>query len=383
VREHSVSKIVVLGGGLVGRVIARDLAREKDFQVTVADAAEATRARLQAEGLGAVALDLTDDAAVKRAIAGADVVVGAAPGHMGFRLLRLVIEAGKPYADIAFMPEDFLQLDGLARERGVTAVVDCGVAPGLSNLLCGRAEHEFDSVERMLILVGGLPKHRVWPFEYRVVFSAVDVIEEYTRPARWVEHGQLVTKPALTDVEPVDLPRVGTVEAFNTDGLRSLATTLHAPFMKEKTLRWPGHVEKMRMLRETGFLALEPVEVAGTKVRPYDLTTKLLFDAWRLPAGEADLTVMRVEATGRVDGARQTWTWDLYDEADLAAGFHSMARTTGFPCAIVAGLLARGELRRPGVLPPERLAGDDRIFDRLMDGLRERGVTITKSAVPA
>jgi len=373
-----VSKIVVLGGGLVGRVIARDLARDREFQVTVADGAEATRARLQAEGLGAVALDLTDDAAVKRAIAGADVVVGAAPGHMGFRLLRLVIEAGKPYADIAFMPEDFLELDGLARERGVTAVVDCGVAPGLSNLLCGRAEHEFDSVERMLILVGGLPKHRVWPFEYRVVFSAVDVIEEYTRPARWVEHGQLVTKPALTDVEPVDLPRVGTVEAFNTDGLRSLITTLHAPFMKEKTLRWPGHVEKMRMLRETGFLSLDPLDVGGTKVRPYDVTTKLLFDAWRLPEGEADLTVMRVEATGVIGGARQTWTWDLYDEADLVAGFHSMARTTGFPCAIVARLLARGELKRPGVQPPERLAGDDRFFEGIMKGLRERGVSISK-----
>ena len=372
------SKIVVLGGGLVGRVIARDLARDREFQVTVADGAEATRARLQAEGLGAVALDLTDDAAVKRAIAGADVVVGAAPGHMGFRLLRLVIEAGKPYADIAFMPEDFLELDGLARERGVTAVVDCGVAPGLSNLLCGRAEHEFDSVERMLILVGGLPKHRVWPFEYRVVFSAVDVIEEYTRPARWVEHGQLVTKPALTDVEPVDLPRVGTVEAFNTDGLRSLITTLHAPFMKEKTLRWPGHVEKMRMLRETGFLSLDPLNVGGTKVRPYDVTTKLLFDAWRLPEGEADLTVMRVEATGVIGGARQTWTWDLYDEADLVAGFHSMARTTGFPCAIVARLLARGELKRPGVQPPERLAGDDRFFEGIMKGLRERGVSISK-----
>ena len=372
------SKIVVLGGGLVGRVIARDLARDREFQVTVADGAEATRARLQAEGLGAVALDLTDDAAVKRAIAGADVVVGAAPGHMGFRLLRLVIEAGKPYADIAFMPEDFLELDGLARERGVTAVVDCGVAPGLSNLLCGRADHEFDSVERMLILVGGLPKHRVWPFEYRVVFSAVDVIEEYTRPARWVEHGQLVTKPALTDVEPVDLPRVGTVEAFNTDGLRSLITTLHAPFMKEKTLRWPGHVEKMRMLRETGFLSLDPLDVGGTKVRPYDVTTKLLFDAWRLPEGEADLTVMRVEATGVIGGTRQTWTWDLYDEADLVAGFHSMARTTGFPCAIVARLLARGELKRPGVQPPERLAGDDRFFEGIMKGLRERGVSISK-----
>ncbi len=372
------SKIVVLGGGLVGRVIGRELAGDKDLRVTVADAAEATRVRLAGEGLATVALDLTDDAAVRRAIAGADVVVGAAPGHMGYRLLRLVIEAGKPYADIAFMPEDALELDSLARERGVTAVVDCGVAPGLSNLLCGRAEHEFDSVEQMLILVGGLPKHRVWPFEYRVVFSAVDVIEEYTRPARWVEHGRLVTKPALTDVELVDLPRVGTVEAFNTDGLRSLATTLHAPFMKEKTLRWPGHVEKMRMLRETGFLSLDPIEAGGVRVRPYDVTTRLLFDAWRLPEGEADLTVMRVEAVGVVGGTRRTWTWDLYDEADPATGFHSMARTTGFPCAIAARMLARGELSRPGVQPPERLAGDDRFFDGVMKGLRERGVTITK-----
>jgi len=378
-----VSRILVLGGGLVGRVIARDLAREKDFQVTVADAAEATRNRLEAEGLQVLALDLGDDAAVRQAVAAADVVVGAAPGHMGFRLLRLVIEAGRPYADIAFMPEDFLQLDGLARERGVTAVVDCGVAPGLSNLLCGRAAHEFAGVEQMLILVGGLPKRRAWPFEYRVVFSAVDVIEEYTRPARWVEHGRLVTKPALTDVELVDLPRVGTVEAFNTDGLRSLATTLHAPFMKEKTLRWPGHAEKMRMLRETGFLSLEPIEAGGVRVRPYDVTTRLLFDAWRLPAGEADLTVMRVEATGTVGGSRQTWTWDLYDEADLASGFHSMARTTGFPCAIVARLLARGELALPGVHPPEHLAGDDRFFAHVMDGLRERGVTIAKTVSPA
>jgi len=378
-----VSKILVLGGGLVGRVIARDLAGEKDLQVTVADASPATRTRLGAEGLGTAALDLRDDAAVRNAVADTDVVVGAAPGHMGFRLLKLVIEAGKPYADIAFMPEDFLELDGLARERGVTAVVDCGVAPGLSNLLCGRAAHELDDVERMLILVGGLPKNRVWPFEYRVVFSAVDVIEEYTRPARWVEHGTLVTKPALTDVEPVDLPRVGTVEAFNTDGLRSLAKTLRAPFMKEKTLRWPGHVEKMRMLRETGFLSLEPIEVAGARVRPYDVTTKLLFDAWRLPPGEADLTVMRVEATGTAGGKRQTWTWDLYDEADLASGFHSMARTTGFPCAIVARLLARGELHRPGVQPPERLAGDDRFLEAMMQGLGERGVTITKAVAPA
>jgi lysine 6-dehydrogenase len=372
-----VSKIVVLGGGLVGRVMALDLAREKDFHVTVAERDDGTVARLKADGLATLPLDLADDAAVGRAIADADVVVGSAPGHMGFRLLRLVIEAGKPYADIAFMPEDFLELDALARGRGVTAVVDCGVAPGLSNLLCGRAEHEFDSVDEMLILVGGLPTRRAWPYEYRIVFSAVDVIEEYLRPARWVEHGRLVSKPALTDVELIDLPRVGTVEAFNTDGLRSLAQTLHAPFMKEKTLRWPGHVEKMRMLRETGFLSQEPIDVGGTPVRPIDLTTKLLFDAWRLPEGDIDLTVMRVQATGVVGGSRQTWTWDLYDEADPKTGYHSMARTTGFPCAIVARMLARGELSRPGVQPPERLADDDRFYQRMMEELRSRGVTLT------
>jgi lysine 6-dehydrogenase len=186
-------------------------------------------------------------------------------------------------------------------------------------------------------------------------------------------------KPALTDVEPVDLPHVGTVEAFNTDGLRSLAQTLHAPNMKEKTLRWPGHVEKMRTLRETGFLSQEPIEVGGTRVRPYDVTTQLLFDAWRLAEGEADLTVMRVEAAGTVGGAQRTWTWDLYDEADLVSGFHSMARTTGFPCAIVARMLARGTLSRPGVQPPERLADDDRFFATMMAELRARGVTIART----
>ncbi len=378
-----VKNILVLGGGLVGRVIAHDLAREPDLNVTVADRGEQALARLSAESLAAVSLDLTDDAAVRRAVAGADVVVGAAPGHMGFRLLKLVIEAGKPYADIAFMPEDALALDGLAKQRGVTAVVDCGVAPGLSNLLCGRAEHEMDAVESMLILVGGLPKDRVWPYEYRVVFSAVDVIEEYTRPARWVEHGALVTKPALTDIELVDLPRVGTVEAFNTDGLRSIAATLHAPNMTEKTLRWPGHAEKMRLLRETGFLSEQPIDAGGTRVRPYDVTTRLLFDAWRMKPGDVDLTVMRVRATGTSGGRRVTWTWDLYDEADPATGYHSMARTTGFPCAAAARMLARGELACPGVQPPERLAGDDRFFGGVMDALQQRGVIVTKAATPA
>ena len=372
------SHFVVLGGGLVGRVMALDLAGDHGSRVTVADRDEQQLARLASEGLATRRLDLSDVAAVKAAVADADVVVGAAPGHLGFRVLRAVIEAGKPIADIAFMPENFLELDPLARERGVTAVVDCGVAPGLSNLLCGRAASLFEHTERMLILVGGLPKRRVWPYEYRIVFSAVDVIEEYTRPARWVEHGKLVVKPALTDPEPVDLPRVGTLEAFNTDGLRSLALTLKAPFMKEKTLRYPGHIEKMRMLRETGFFSHEPIVLrGGQEVRPFDLTTKLLFDAWKLPEGDADLTVMRVEVEGTIGGARKTYTWDLYDEYDPQTRYTSMARTTGYPNAIVARMLASGELKRPGVSPPELLASDQRLFDRMVEGLKQRRVELT------
>lgn len=371
---------VVLGGGLVGRVMAMDLAGDPGARVTVADRDEALLARLAADGLGTRRLDLSDGAAVTAAVADADVVVGAAPGFLGFRVLRAVIEAGKPMADIAFMPENFLELDGLAKERGVTAVVDCGVAPGLSNLLCGHAASAFDYAERMLILVGRLPKRRVWPFEYRIVFSAVDVIEEYERPARWVEYGQTVTRPALSDPELVDLPRVGTVEAFNTDGLRSLAITLEAPFMKEKTLRYPGHVEKMRMLRETGFFSREPLALPdGQRVRPFDVTTRLLFDAWKLPEGDADLTVMRVEVSGSKDGAAVTYTWDLYDEYDPKTRFTSMARTTGFTNVLVARMLASGALKRPGVTPPELLGGDPAVFQGVMDGLARRGVELKRT----
>jgi lysine 6-dehydrogenase len=369
---------VVLGGGLVGRVMALDLARDKDARVTVADRDEKLLAQLTRERLATRKLDLADRAAIRAAIADADVVVGAAPGHLGFSVLRTVIEAGKPFADISFMPEDSLELDALAKQHDVTAVVDCGVAPGLSNFLCGRAAALFDRVDRMLILVGGLPKRRVWPYEYRIVFSAVDVIEEYTRLARWVENGQLVVKPALTDPELFDLPHVGTVEAFNTDGLRTLAKTLQAPFMKEKTLRFPGHIEKMRVLRESGFFSHEPITLAdGQRVRPFDVTTRLLFDAWRLPEGDADLTVMRVEVEGTIGGAHKTYTWDLYDEYDPQTRYTSMSRTTGFPCAIFARLLASGELKRPGVLPPELLAGDERLFATMLEELKQRGVELS------
>ena len=209
----------------------------------------------------------------------------------------------------------------------------------------------------MRILVGGLPVVRRWPWEYAAVFSPIDVLEEYTRPARFIERGERVEREALSEPELIDVPGVGTLEAFNTDGLRSLLDTIRAPDVREKTLRWPGHIDKIRVLRAMGLLGTEAIRAGGVSVRPIDVTAKLLFPQWQLRAGEEEFTVLRVEVVGRKEGRLVRRIWDLLDRTDRATGDTSMARTTGFPAAIVARMVAKGELRSPGVHPPEDFGG--------------------------
>ena len=374
-------RIAVLGCGLVGSTIVRDLAAEPDIEVRAVDLSEENLAAVS--NLASVEKrkgDLGSAAGVRAAIEGCDAVVGAVPGRIGTAMLRAVIETGTPISDISFAPENPLELDALAREKGVTAVVDCGVSPGLSNLAVGRAAAKLARIDDAVIFVGGLPVERRWPYEYRIVFSATDVIEEYTRPARLIEAGRMVVKPALSEPEPVEFAGVGTLEAFNTDGLRTLVDTVKATNMKEKTLRYPGHADRMRMLRETGFFSDEPERVGGVEVVPRALTERLLFRAWRRPEGEEELTVLRVVASGQTaDGKKRTFTFDLFDRTDEATGETSMARTTGFPCSIMAQMLVRGELRRPGVLPPELFAGDDAVYAKLVAELAKRGVKFTET----
>ncbi len=376
-------KVAVLGGGLVGGVIARDLAREGEFEVTVADLSEATLARLGGvPGITPVCADLADAAALRRVVAGHDLVVGAVPGHMGFAALREVIGSGKPVVDISFFPEDALALDALARERGVCAVVDCGVAPGCSNLILGRMESELEPVERFACYVGGLPVERTWPWEYKAPFSPADVIEEYTRPARYVANGALVTMPALSEPELVEFPGVGTLEAFNTDGLRSLIATVKAPFMVEKTMRYPGHIEKIRVLRESGFFRAEPVMVGGVPVRPLDLASRLLFPLWQFAPGEEDITAMRVVVEGTSAGRRVRRTFEMLDRYDRATGTSSMARTTGYTCAAGVRLVARGLWGRKGVSPPEFIGRERACYEFVMAQLAARGVAFHERIEP-
>ena len=366
-------RVIILGVGRVGLTMANDLAQESSLQVTAAD-----RSTTALEGCATevqtVQADLADLEALRRLVDGYDLAIGAVPGFMGFQTVECVLRAGVPVVDISFFPEDPFELESAAAEHGVPALVDCGVAPGCSNLLLGRWFEELDETTAFRCWVGGLPVTRRWPYEYGAVFSPVDVIEEYTRPARLRVNGEVVVRPALSDLERMELPGVGTVESFNTDGLRTLLDTVAVPNMWEKTLRYPGHAERMEMLRESGFFSTEPVEIGQTTVRPLDLTAHLLIDAWRLGDGEEDLTVMRVEVEGEHGGVRICHRFDMLDRFDRETGTTSMARTTGFAGTSLARLVLSGRWDRPGVAPPEVIGKDGGCYQAVMADLADRGV---------
>lgn len=373
-------RVTILGAGMIGSAMAEDLRKQGRFEVLVADARQPALDRVKARcGAKTAKADLSSAAEVKRLAAESDFVVGALASVLGLQTLRSVLESGKPYCDISFMAEDAQQLDALAKKHNVIAVVDCGVAPGVSNLLSGYGASLLDECQEIEIYVGGLPLERRWPYEYKAGFAPHDVIEEYTRPSRLVEHGKLVVKEALSEPELLDFPRPGTLEAFNTDGLRSIAYNLKVPFMKEKTLRYPGHIELMRVFRHTGLFSKDVIEVNGQKVRPLELTAALLFPKWTFEEGEGDLTVMRVLARGNKGGKRTEHVWDLYDEFDPTTGLRSMSRTTGFAATSMLSLMADGKLKKPGVFPPELLATEPGLVDAFLAEYAKRGISVIHS----
>lgn len=389
-------RAIVLGAGMVGSVMATDLA--SDFDVTLADlrqsnldnaAERARRAGLSAK-LRTTATDLSQPAAISALIKDlgpSDIVVGALSSHLGFAALRTIIEHGKNYCDISFMGEDAPDLSTLARQTGSTCIVDMGVAPGMSHLLAAHGARQLSRCDSLAIYVGGLPRERTLPFQYKAGFAPADVIEEYTRPTRLVRHGKIEIAEALTEPEFLDFPHLGTLEAVNTDGLRSLVHTHTVPNMKEKTLRYPGHYDLMRAFKAAGLFSKDPVTINSptgkTTIRPLDLTSAVLFPQWTYAPGEEDLTVMRITASGiDTSGTSRTFTWDLFDRYHTPTQATSMSRTTAFPCTITARLIANGKLKSigPGVHPPETLASIPGITDTILKELAHRGVLYTASS---
>lgn len=370
-------RITVLGAGLVGSAIAVDL--KKTFDVTSVDINDEALQVLEAQGVKTLKANLKDDKVIQEIVKDCDLVVGAVPGFMGFNTVKQVILAGKNMVDISFFPEDPFELDALAKEKKVCIVTDCGVAPGMGNIILGYHNRNM-KVTRYECLVGGLPVVREWPFEYKAVFSPIDVIEEYIRPARYVQNSALVVREALSDAELIPFPGIGTLESWNSDGLRSLIKTMpHIPDMIEKTLRYPGCIEYLRVLRAAGFFSYDEIEVNGQKVRPVDVTAKLLFPKWKLKPGEEDFTIMRIIIDGvenpiGASGVAKTYTYHLLDKYDRPTSTISMARTTGYTCTAVVHLLMDGKFNRIGINPPEMVGDEEGCYEFVMGYLEERGV---------
>ena len=336
-------KVVVLGAGRVGKAIAADLSKE--FEVTSSDASRDALASLSSRyDVTTRVADLGSAQAVGEAIRDADLVVSAVPGFMGFKTLKAIIENGKNVVDISFFAEDAFVLDEVARRYNVTAAVDCGLAPGVPDFLAGFFASRMEIVDFEFV-VGGLHFSRAEPDQYLPTFSPPDVWEEYTRPARYVKNGRLITMPALSEPEIVEFHTAGhdlVLEAFNTDGLRSLITTMDGriPNMKEKTLRFPGHIAYIKQLQDT-----------GTPWAP---------DAWKPQDDEDEFTIMRIHIRGRERGVEKKFFYTLFAAWDPESRMSSMARSTGYTCTGVARCVLDGTYRHAGISAPlnhRRIAG--------------------------
>jgi saccharopine dehydrogenase-like NADP-dependent oxidoreductase len=348
-------RILVLGGGAQGRVIAADLAASlPEAAITVLDLAPPVLPPLP--NLAAIAGDCSDPEAIARHLREHDLGVGALPSRLGLGAMQAAIAARRPLVDVSFTAEDPLALDGEARAAGVTIAPDCGLAPGLSNLLLGRAVSAHGTPREATIMVGGVAEDPSRPYGYVVTWSLDDLMEEYTRPARIVRDGRETTVPVFSGLARVTVEGVGEMEAFYSDGLRTLIHTLPGVReMGEMTLRWPGHVA-----------AIGPHLAAGTLRE--ELRARCTLD----PPRDLVALVVRV----RHDGRSQEVT--MVDRYDTATGLTAMARTTALTTSVVAQLAAAGGLGGAGVRPLELVARDERACRFVLDGMAARGVRFTR-----
>ncbi|PLX11473.1 MAG: saccharopine dehydrogenase [Marinilabiliales bacterium] len=367
-------KVLVLGCGLVGMPMAMDLAANNEYDVSVADIDNDKLQSIADKSIKTITADLLSEQTVIGLLKDFDFAVNATPGFMGFKTLEYCIKSKTDTIDIAFYAENPEDLHELAIKNDVRVICDIGVAPGMSNLLSGYAASKLDTIESLKIFVGGLPKVRTLPWEYKAVFSPTDVIEEYTRTARLVENGSIVEKPALTEIEHLEFDKIGTLEAFNSDGLRSLLWTIKAKNMYEKTLRYPGYANKIKLLADNGFFSSDKIKTKDGLISPLEMTCNILFDQWKLHDNETDITVMKIIAEGMKDGDKLRHTFDLYDEYDPNSGIHSMARTTGYTATVALRMLDKKLYKETGICFPEYLGKDQNIVDFMLSGLKTRNI---------
>ncbi|HEC96454.1 MAG TPA: saccharopine dehydrogenase family protein [Euryarchaeota archaeon] len=346
-------QVCILGAGNVGRLIAYDLS--KDFDVSITDKSK-ERLRLVEDFATTYELDASNYENLVNFMKNFDIIVGALPGRIGFSTLKAAIKAQRDIVDVSFMPENPLELDNKAKEAGVRIIVDAGFAPGLSNILMGHIYKLLGKLDEGVINVGGLPKNPKPPLYHKVLFSPYDLIEEYTRPARIIRNGNITSINPLQEIKRVRIKGFE-FESFVSDGLRTLLTTIKAENLFENTVRWKGHLEKMKVLKELGFFKPENV----------DFTMKVIMPLMQFESD--DFSIM--EVYGR-SGEKEV-RYFMYDEA--RNGFTSMARSTGYITAIAVRLLIKYNFE-PGIIPPEYLGMEERLFDEIVREIKRRNIVL-------
>ena len=370
-------RAVVIGSGLVGSEIARDLARSNTFsEVVVVDAKAENLARLKGKKIRTVKTNVFHGSVLARLLEDSDIVCGALPGRLGFEMMRKVIGAGKDLVDISYTPQDPFALDSLAKKNNCILVPQCGVAPGLSNICVGDASRRFSKVDAVRIMVGGLPRHPRPPLNYQFVFSPDDVINEYTRPARIIDHGHVKFTPALSGMGEMRFPGVGELEFFVTDGLGTLPTSFpNVNEMAEYTLRYPGHARIMESLRTIGLLDKVLIEFDGKSIEPRRVVLELMRSLSR-DSGKEDLLAFRVEVRGRIGRQLGEVRYQMLDFYDPRLQATAMARTTAYTCTAVTHLITQGKIPRKGVVTPEELGTEERLFRFVKMFLKTRRVLL-------
>jgi lysine 6-dehydrogenase len=379
-------RFVVLGAGLQGSACAFDLLRSEGVtQVVLADLDIQNLPPFldpfrTDDRLELVRLDANDHDAVARVLDGAAACMNALPYYFNFHMARLAVEAGAHYADLGGNTEivrQQLELDDQAASQGVSVIPDSGLAPGMVNILAAAGIAAMDTVDSVKILVGGLPREPKPPLNYQIVYSLEGVLDYYTTRSWVLRDGKPTEVEALSEVEAVEFPApVGTLEAFHTAGGLSTMAWDHEgriPTMEYKTLRYPGHADIMRAIRDLGLLDTTPVSVDGQQVAPRDLFIAVV-DA-RLRKPDPDLVALRVEVHGQRDGRPGRVRYDLIDVYDPETGVSAMERTTGYSLSITGLMQADGRIETRGVRTPDRgVPAEEYIRE-----LERRGVRIQRT----
>ena len=376
-------KILVVGCGNIGSVAAEDLAESmSSIKVVVADKNEArakgVAEKIHKDNVSWIQLDITNHNKLVKVLGNFDLAMGFLPGKLGYRLVSACIEAKKDLVDVSYMPEKPPELNDEAAKANVTIIPDCGLAPGISNILVGHATAKIDKVQAVHIMVGGLPEKPVPPLDYVITWSPENLIDEYMRKATIVKEGRKVEVEPLSGLEEVEFPSLGKLEAFYTDGLRTLLHTITDVYdMWEKTLRYPGHAEKIKLLKALGFFEEEQIAVEGVAVSPRKLTVKLFErKLWRPEV--KDVVVLKVEVLGVKNGRKTRHAYHLLDRYDEKRGVTAMARTTAYTASIMAQFMLKKAVTEKGVVPPEKIGMNNELFGLFFGEIEKRGIRIAE-----